>query len=89
MEAHLLPIYRAFSVLDAGRGDGGIAVSEVFSYLDGVGVRDDELRELYLACVQAMDAVIGKHRQERRRGSSTSHPHGTHARRPAPGRSHR
>ncbi len=60
LHAHLQPVWEAFTVLHKGRDDDAcrLRLSEMFAYLDGIGVTDDELRELYVSCLQAMDDVV-------------------------------
>ena len=71
---HLEPVYDAFRVLNASRPIGmepsSIPVSEIFAYLDGVGVLKEDLRDLYVAGIQAMDRVMLK-REEPAGGSSS------------------
>jgi hypothetical protein len=60
--SHLQPVWDAFDVLHRGRDVATdvcrLRLSEMFAYLDGTGVADDELRELYVSCLQAMDDVV-------------------------------
>ena len=71
---HLHPIWDAFCVLNRGRQEGmsvcRLAVSDVYAYLDGNGIADADLRDLYVRCIQSMDDEFISYAAERSKSPS-------------------
>ena len=66
LEPHLSLYRKIYERLSRSRqwGEGGpqaIALSEVFSYCDGMGLYGDEFREKLVDLIQEMDAVFMEH----------------------------